>query len=277
VAGGFGTNFNCFGNIVVNNIFAYGKEYQLTVYGDAPSGAPQPKGEVFARNIVLWKDGPLIKESDWPAFSTLWDYNLYWQEEGKPVEFMKYSLDQWRGLGLDSHSLVADPMFVDAAQRNFALRPESPALSLGFRPIDLRTVGPREECLEKGDGDGTPVTAVFMVREGDSNGPLLAGATVELLWMRAADSEAVPVGRAVSDAGGQASIGLMLDRQQQTEGHWIAVLQTSAGMINSALPGFPKFTRWNLHGPRASASSMTPRPHASPLQVPTPAIRPSPQ
>jgi hypothetical protein len=143
VAGGFGTNFNCFGNIILNNIFAYGEEYQLTVYGDAPSGRPQPKGELFARNIVIWKDGPLIKEKDWPGFSTLWDYNLYFREGGEPVAFMKYSFDEWKAKGLDEHSVLADPMFVDAAKRDFSLKPESPALKLGFKPIDISRVGPR--------------------------------------------------------------------------------------------------------------------------------------
>ncbi|MCY2995351.1 MAG: right-handed parallel beta-helix repeat-containing protein [Planctomycetota bacterium] len=143
VAGGFGTNFNCFGNVIVNNVFAYGKEYQLTVYGDAPTGKPQPKGEIFARNIVIWQDGPLIKEADWPSFGTLWDYNLYWQADGQPVKFMKYSWDEWHAKDLDTHSLVADPLFVDAKQRNFTLRPESPAFGLGFRSIDLSKVGPR--------------------------------------------------------------------------------------------------------------------------------------
>ena len=143
VAGGFGTNYNCFGNIVQNNIFVGGKEYQLTVYGDAPTGAPEPKGEVFSRNIVVWNEGPLIKEADWPNFSTLWDYNLYYHEGGKPFNFMKYTFDQWRAKGLDVHSVAADPLFVDAKHGNYALRPESPALKLGFRPIELSTVGPR--------------------------------------------------------------------------------------------------------------------------------------
>lgn len=144
-AGGFGTNFNCFGNIVQNNVFAYGKEYQLTVYGDQPTGRPQPKGEVFARNILIWKEGPLIKERDWPSFSTLWDYNIYWHEGGKPVTFMKYTFDEWKGKGLDTHSVVADPQFVDPAHGNFALKPESPAWKLGFQPIDLSKVGPRAQ------------------------------------------------------------------------------------------------------------------------------------
>ncbi len=142
-AGGFGTNYNCFGNIVQNNIFARGTQYQLTVYGDLPTGNPEPKGEVFARNIVVWNEGPLIKEADWPNFSTLWDYNLYYHEGGKLVTFMKYTFDQWKAKGLDTHSILADPLFVDAKNGNFALRPGSPALTLDFRPIDLSKVGPR--------------------------------------------------------------------------------------------------------------------------------------
>jgi hypothetical protein len=56
---------------------------------------------------------------------------------------MKYTFDQWKAKGLDQHSLVADPRFVDPANRNFSLRPDSPALRLGFKPIDISGVGPR--------------------------------------------------------------------------------------------------------------------------------------
>ncbi len=147
VAGGYGSNYNCYGNIVQNNIFAYGKMYQLTVYGDQPAGDEQPKGEVFARNIVIWKEGPLIKEKDWPSYATLWDYNLYYHEGGEPVTFFsgkKYTLAEWQAKGLGRHSIVADPKFVDAKNRNFSLKPDSPAFKLGFKPIDISTVGPRD-------------------------------------------------------------------------------------------------------------------------------------
>ncbi len=147
VAGGYGSNFNCYGNIIQNNIFAYGKQYQLTVYGDQPTGKPQPKGEVFARNIVVWREGPLIKEADWPDFKTLWDYNLYFHEGGQPVTFLsgkKYTFDEWKARGMDQHSVIADPMFVDPAGGDFTLKPDSPALKLGFKPIDISTVGPRD-------------------------------------------------------------------------------------------------------------------------------------
>jgi hypothetical protein len=42
---------------------------------------------------------------------------------------------------MDAHSRVADPKFVDLAQRDFRLQPDSPALAMGFRPIDIDAIG----------------------------------------------------------------------------------------------------------------------------------------
>lgn len=43
----------------------------------------------------------------------------------------------------DVHSIVADPLFVDAAAGDYRLRPDSPALKLGFQPIDIDRIGIR--------------------------------------------------------------------------------------------------------------------------------------
>jgi len=51
--------------------------------------------------------------------------------------------EAWQALGLDTHSVIADPLFVDPENGDFTLKPESPALKLGFRPIDVSIVGPR--------------------------------------------------------------------------------------------------------------------------------------
>ena len=145
VAGGYGSNFNCAGNFIHNNIFMYGTKFQLTVYGDQPEGEPQPKGEVFSHNIVVWRKGPLLIEADWPNFSTLWDGNVYFNETNEPVTFLtkkKYTLEQWKEKGLDKNSVVADPLIVDPEHGDFSLKPESPALKLGFKPIDISKVGP---------------------------------------------------------------------------------------------------------------------------------------
>lgn len=140
-AGGWGCNFDCFGNIIRNNIFAYGTAYQLTRYGDAPSkNPPPPNGEIFSQNIVLWENGPLFKENDWPSYSTFWDYNLYWNPNAS-VTFMGLTLEEWNGLGLDLHSAVADPCFADPENGDFTLKPDSPAFRIGFEPFSLEDAG----------------------------------------------------------------------------------------------------------------------------------------
>jgi len=71
------------------------------------------------------------------------DYNLFFREDEK------YSgLAQWQEIGYDSHSVIADPLFVEPEHDDYRLKPESPALKLGFRPIDVSIIGPRGEQLE---------------------------------------------------------------------------------------------------------------------------------
>jgi hypothetical protein len=59
------------------------------------------------------------------------------------VTFANRTLEVWRQQGRDRDSIIADPLFVNAGNYDFRLRPDSPALRLGFRPIDSSAVGPR--------------------------------------------------------------------------------------------------------------------------------------
>ena len=43
--------------------------------------------------------------------------------------------------GVDAHSLAVDPLFVDPSNGDFRLRPNSPALKMGIKPLDLSKVG----------------------------------------------------------------------------------------------------------------------------------------
>jgi hypothetical protein len=58
------------------------------------------------------------------------------------TRFANATLEQWHARAHDAHSLIADPLFVAPKQYDFRLRPDSPALQLGFEPIDLSHVGP---------------------------------------------------------------------------------------------------------------------------------------
>jgi hypothetical protein len=144
---------------VRNNVFALGREQQLTW------GYAEPHKTVyFTGNIVYWKDGDLFfasKKKDEPyAFHVTpvnksgpvmmtgtfdCDWNLYFN----PMvtrDTLKVSGGTWKAWlarGKDLHSQYADPLFMNIEQGDFRLKPESPAWALGFREIDMSTVGPR--------------------------------------------------------------------------------------------------------------------------------------
>jgi len=75
----------------------------------------QPEGVCWVDDVSL-KEGrnPLQTKSEWQL----------WQEQGQDV-----------------HSVVADPMFVAPDKGDYRLKPASPALKLGFKPIPVDKIG----------------------------------------------------------------------------------------------------------------------------------------
>ena len=51
---------------------------------------------------------------------------------------------EWRKKGFDFHSIIEDPLFVNPEKDDYRLMKDSPAFKLGFRQIDVSTVGTRE-------------------------------------------------------------------------------------------------------------------------------------
>jgi len=70
------------------------------------------------------------------------DFNLYYCAEDPSLS--QQALDMAHKEGVDMHSLATNPLFVDAENGDFRLKPESPALKLGFVPIDFSKVGLRD-------------------------------------------------------------------------------------------------------------------------------------
>ena len=59
-------------------------------------------------------------------------------------------LDEWQSWqteGMDRHSIVADPLFVDPENDDYRLQPNSPAFKLGFKSIPVDKIGPYEDQL----------------------------------------------------------------------------------------------------------------------------------
>jgi hypothetical protein len=126
-------------NIIRNNILAFAEEYQVK-----RSRAEEHRSYVFERNLIVFERGELLG-SNWTGTTAnfLHQGNLYWDYSGRPVTFtaQKLSLADWQKKGQDIGSVVADPLFVDAAKRDFRLLPGSPALALGFKQPDVAAMG----------------------------------------------------------------------------------------------------------------------------------------
>lgn len=116
-------------------------------------GIDSERTNIFQYNIVLLgeRGTPFYEIPEWQTYNKIIDYNVYWRVDGKPPKFLSFTWDEWRkkeGVNdiwykpvMDLHSRLADPKFVDAAKRDFRLQKDSPALGLGFRPIDTSAVG----------------------------------------------------------------------------------------------------------------------------------------
>ncbi|TDE02779.1 right-handed parallel beta-helix repeat-containing protein [Jiangella asiatica] len=103
----------------------------------------------FASEWIAWEESPWVQASD---------HNLFYSPTGEYVVTNipgDDTLASWRTLlggRYDQNSVTADPLFVDPDNHDYRLQPDSPALDLGFQPIDLSTVGPRETPVPSCEG-----------------------------------------------------------------------------------------------------------------------------
>jgi hypothetical protein len=128
-------------NIVRNNIFAFARDQQIQ-----RSRAEPHVSFTFVTNIVYFDSGKLLG-SEWSGDANYqMDWNVYFDARpGATADKLPVgpcTWQKWLERGHDRHSLVADPLFVAPQQNDFRLQPGSPALKLGFHPIDLSHVGP---------------------------------------------------------------------------------------------------------------------------------------
>lgn len=158
------------GIVVRNNIFDVTNTHQgaanISPY-DEPCSS-----QVFMNNIVyadpnggIGEDGAFIENGSFDRrvytyditavknqsgnYIKYLDRNIYYNTKGsftvstdnnapsKDIALEKF-IEQ---TGFDRESIVADPKFADAKNRNYSLLPDSPAFKLGFKNIDMNKIG----------------------------------------------------------------------------------------------------------------------------------------
>jgi hypothetical protein len=120
---------------VENNLFAGGTSYLISV-------ASNSRQVSFARNVLVTREEPVFSTAMQDPLAQVgsMDRNLYHSlATGRPT-LGNLSWEQWHALGLDAHSIFADPLLADPAKDDFTLKANSPARELGFVPLDLAGV-----------------------------------------------------------------------------------------------------------------------------------------
>jgi len=165
-------------NNVTNNIFAYFKKRLLQRGGESRNTFS------FTHNIVYYDQGTIQADPGrWscPDKCTDWfflDYNMYWNLKGQQPEFVTSDLsgprpvmnrmdwNGWRQLGEDTHSIIADPMFVDPhpPADNFTPRNMQAMKQIGFVPFDPKQAGRSNPVLK-----APPVPPAFPLQLLDPN------------------------------------------------------------------------------------------------------------
>ena len=143
-------------NLLRNNLLINSLEQQLQV-----TRVENHLSFTFEHNIIYWTNGSPTLAGPWIEHRQLTRSNLYWNASGSPVNFAGKTLANWQqtalkaptnttdasgavewaGKGREQGSLIADPLFVDAAKHDFRLQPNSPALQIGFKPFDYSQAG----------------------------------------------------------------------------------------------------------------------------------------
>ena len=106
-------------NVIRNNIFAFGQVRQIQ-----HTKPEDHRGFVFTRNIVIGENPSMLSGPDGPAaaVNSDYDHNVYWCPGVPSLSFAGKSWDEWRTMGKDNGSIVADPGFRDTKTATFESR-----------------------------------------------------------------------------------------------------------------------------------------------------------
>jgi parallel beta-helix repeat protein len=127
-------------NIIRNNILAFNEKAQVTL-----ARPEKHQSFSFVKNVVCFDKGDLFQEryvkGSWLKAITVVDSNCYWDLRTPTPIFYGLSFGEWQKAGKDQHSIIADPLFVDAKNFDFHFKSLKVARKIGFAPFDYTKAG----------------------------------------------------------------------------------------------------------------------------------------
>jgi hypothetical protein len=127
-------------NIIRNNIFALIKTSAIQI-----SRIEEHLSYTFTYNIIYQENGEIISDvwggDNGTKIKVNFDRNCYWKTSDPSPKFYGLSFTEWKKLGRDKNSVVADPQFIDPINYDFRFRKTSNARKINFKPFDYSKAG----------------------------------------------------------------------------------------------------------------------------------------
>ena len=127
-------------NIIKNNIFAFIPKSAIEI-----SRVEEHLSYTFTNNIIYQDNGDLIADvwggSGGTKIKVNFDQNCYWKTSDPSPGFYGLSFTEWKKLGRDKNSIIADPLFVDPVNYNFRFKNTAVARKINFKPFDYTKAG----------------------------------------------------------------------------------------------------------------------------------------
>jgi hypothetical protein len=121
--------------VIRNNIFANNLKAQLQA-----TRIETHLSFTFTNNIVWFNTGKLL-DSNWDKFKIQSDNNCYWDTRTKDILFKKWSFDEWKKSGKDTHSIIGDPAFVNPSSFDFRIKNKNVLHKTGFKEFNYSLAG----------------------------------------------------------------------------------------------------------------------------------------
>lgn len=121
-------------NIIKNNIFALNLKGQLQF-----TRVEKHMSFEFKNNIVYANSGKMFL-GNFKEANVDMDKNCYWDTRTKSPGFQDMEFPEWKKLK-ENHSVLADPLFVDAANYDFRFKSMKVARKIDFKPFDYTKAG----------------------------------------------------------------------------------------------------------------------------------------